>query len=284
MIGRRIAVWNRVGSTNDLAASAASSLANEGLVVLAEEQTSGRGSRGRTWTAPPGSSILMSVLLFPRKDLEDPGWLTALAAVSVAEAVMMGDEEPERQETGSGKLEFEPPGIKWPNDVRVAGMKVAGILLERGHGTVIGIGLNVNIDPAHFPPDLRSPATSLRALHGRKLDRSAVVRNLIRSLDQNYDRGITQGRDQLLGRYSWHSEHYWHRVEVVVGESRHVGRLDSIDFREGLTLAFDDGRSIVIPTDEVVSITTLPGSVRWTRRERDDFYYRPDPDVVYRGG
>ena len=64
-VGRRIAVWNRVTSTNDLAVRASASTANEGLVVLAEEQSAGRGRRGRAWTAPPGSSILMSVLLFP---------------------------------------------------------------------------------------------------------------------------------------------------------------------------------------------------------------------------
>ena len=64
-IGRRIAVWNRVTSTNDLAARAGTSSSNDGLVVLAEEQTAGRGRRGRSWTAPPRSSILMSVVLFP---------------------------------------------------------------------------------------------------------------------------------------------------------------------------------------------------------------------------
>src|SRR5208337_2530577 len=68
-IGRRIAVWNRVGSTNDVAARAASTLANDGLVVLAEEQTAGRGQRGRLWTVPPRSSILMSILIFPPADL-----------------------------------------------------------------------------------------------------------------------------------------------------------------------------------------------------------------------
>ena len=72
-IGRRIAVWNRVGSTNDLAARAGSTPANDGLVVLAEEQTAGRGQRGRIWTAPARSSILMSVLLFPPPRLPLPG-------------------------------------------------------------------------------------------------------------------------------------------------------------------------------------------------------------------
>src|SRR5206468_12961365 len=86
-VGRRVAEWNRVTSTNDLAARAAGSLANEGLVILAEEQTAGRGRRGRTWTAPPRASLLVSVLLFPPPALTDPAWLTALGAVGVAELV-----------------------------------------------------------------------------------------------------------------------------------------------------------------------------------------------------
>ena len=69
-LGRRIVVWNRVTSTNDLAARAGASGSNDGLVILAEEQTSGRGRRGRSWTAPPRSSILMSVLLFPPPQLD----------------------------------------------------------------------------------------------------------------------------------------------------------------------------------------------------------------------
>ena len=124
-IGLRIAVWSRVTSTNDLASRAAASLSNDGLVVLAEEQTAGRGRRGRRWTSPPRSSILMSVLLFPPAHLAPPvpeaafgcAWLTALGAVATAEVVTAW--------TGRDAT------IKWPNDVRVNGRKIAGILVER---------------------------------------------------------------------------------------------------------------------------------------------------------
>ena len=124
-IGRRIAVWNRVTSTNDLAARAGTSASNDGLVVLAEEQTAGRGRRGRSWTAPPCSSILMSVVLFPPAHLAPAlpeaafgcAWLTALGAVAAAEVVTAW--------TGREAT------IKWPNDVRIDGRKIAGILVER---------------------------------------------------------------------------------------------------------------------------------------------------------
>ena len=161
-VGRRIAVWKRVSSTNDVAVRAAGSTANEGLVILAEEQTAGRGRRGRAWTAPPGSSILMSVLLFPPAALAETAWLTALGAVATAEVVAAW--------TGldAGIT------IKWPNDVRVGGRKIAGVLVERGQGAVIGIGLNANVESGAFPPELRATATSLCIITGRRIDRSEL--------------------------------------------------------------------------------------------------------------
>ena len=151
----------------------ASTLANDGLVVLAEEQTAGRGQRGRLWTAPPRSSILMSILTLPPAELRPRlsrrrhAWLTALAAVTTAEVVTRWTGRDAR--------------IKWPNDVRVEGRKIAGILVEavtsrstsladgermRHQGVVIGIGLNVNVDQENFPADLRPRATSLAILGG----------------------------------------------------------------------------------------------------------------------
>ncbi len=117
-VGHRIAVWNRVTSTNDLAARASGSSANDGLVILAEEQSSGRGRRGRSWMAPAGSSLLMSVLLFPPTTLATAGWLTALGAVGTAEVVAASTGQDAR--------------IKWPNDVRVDGRKIAGVLVDAG--------------------------------------------------------------------------------------------------------------------------------------------------------
>lgn len=193
VVGRRVAVWNRVTSTNDLADRASGSLANEGLAILAEGQTAGRGSRGRTWTAPEGSSILMSVLLFPPAPLDDPAWLTALGALAVAESV-------ERATSLDAR-------IKWPNDVRVDGRKVAGILVERRRGTVLGIGLNVNLAPDDFPEELRPIATSLRALSGRPFDRSMLARRLLRRLDHWYALGVASGPDLLDRAWRDRREH-----------------------------------------------------------------------------
>jgi len=278
-IGRRIAVWSRASSTNDLAARAASSSANDGLVVLAEEQTAGRGRRGRVWSAPPRSSILMSVVIFPPEALvtnrpetetaDGRGWLTALASVAVAEVVASW--------TGLDAR------IKWPNDVRIDGRKVAGILVERskgrtrragedavgsrspispiGGGAVIGIGLNVNLTTEELPHELRETSTSIRILRGGEpVDRSELARDLIRRLDFLYELGRTDGPESLSRPWSDLCEHLGGGVRITTPVGPVIGRLLDLDIRRGLTLAETDtslrpdSRKITIPLGDVLAL------------------------------
>jgi BirA family biotin operon repressor/biotin-[acetyl-CoA-carboxylase] ligase len=250
-IGRRIAVWNRVTSTNDLAARAGTSRSNDGLVVLAEEQTAGRGRRGRSWTAPACSSILMSVVVFPPRSADDlwaetgfsRAWLTALGAVATAETVT----------AWSGR----DATIKWPNDVRIDGRKIAGVLVERalapgprgvtgvsspnvdaGWGAVIGIGLNVNLKCDDFPGELTAGATSLQIEGGgARFDRSEIARDLIRRLDHWYDASLTVGYEVLSVPWQARSEHLGRIVRITTGSGSACGRLVAIDLRLGLDLS-----------------------------------------------
>ncbi len=224
VIGRRIAVWDRVGSTNDLALRAAASRANEGLVVLAESQTQGRGRRGRSWSAPHGTSILMSILIFPAEPLTLLDRLTAVGAVAVAEVV---------EEWIRAKAQ-----IKWPNDVRIHGKKVAGILVEvdRTGGVVIGIGLNVNVTSTDLPEELRDTTTSLQDLTGTLVDRSEVARALIHRLDYWYTQGLHPDSDQLGEAWKLRSEHVGHLVRVELEEGSICGRVVDIDLKAGLLL------------------------------------------------
>jgi BirA family biotin operon repressor/biotin-[acetyl-CoA-carboxylase] ligase len=289
-VGHRVVVWNRVSSTNDLAARAVGSASNDGLVILAEEQTAGRGRLGRAWTAPPRSSILMSALIFPPPalDLASPdtsegcGWLTALGAVATAEVVS----------TWIGR----EVAIKWPNDVRVDGRKIAGILVERpgAHGlpgspasarigpAVIGIGLNVNLDRGALPAELESLATSIQIERGGlPVDRSAVVRDLIRRLDHWYDAVRTQGCSALNVPWRDRNELFRQGVRVITPAGAQCGRLVDLDVRLGLTLEIapddlneirrkaDHGdaflwRRIRLRLAEVLAIEAMPTS------ERDD--------------
>ena len=239
-VGRRVAVWDRVSSTNDLASAAASSTANEGLVVLAESQTAGRGRRGRVWVAPPRSGILMSVLLFPEGPLAEPSWLTALGAVVVTDLV--------RADLGLDAA------IKWPNDVRVGGRKVAGILVERGTGAVVGIGLNVNAPAESFPDELRASATSLGALTGQTLDRSEIARGLIAGLDARYETARATGPGDVRRAWRERSEHLGRPVRVATNGGVVSGLLTGLDLHDGLTVRGPDGRDRRVPAAEVVSV------------------------------
>lgn len=250
-IGRQIAVWNRVASTNDLAAAAARSRANDGLVILAEEQTAGRGRRGRVWTAPPRSSLLMSVLLFPDGPLAEPGWLTALAAAAVAEVVSAWSNA--------------PAAIKWPNDVRVLGRKIAGILVERGAGAVIGIGLNANVAPDDLPHELRPTVTSLRALLDAEIDRSDLARDLIRTLDRLYEDARRNGIGALRATWRERSEHLGRRIQVATADCLHVGTLEDLDPVDGLRLRNDAGASVLIPAASVLKTVPAPDNEQETR-------------------
>jgi BirA family biotin operon repressor/biotin-[acetyl-CoA-carboxylase] ligase len=179
-LGRRIHVHDRLDSTNTLALSFGHDPNQHGLVVLAREQSAGRGQYGRSWLAPPQSSVLLSVLLFPPAHLRQPALLTAWAAVSVCETIRT--------------LADLQANIKWPNDVLIRGKKVCGILIEQrttAHAdfplaTVAGIGLNVTQSAEMFAQANLPDAASLASLTGRAFAYEQVAKELIRQLDQQY--------------------------------------------------------------------------------------------------
>ncbi len=148
----------------------------DGLVILAEIQTAGRGRMGRTWTSPRGASILCSVALIDSSRTLEPGPLALLLPIAVADAI--------RAETGVR------PQIRWPNDLMVDGRKIGGILVESravetgARAYVCGIGINCLQQPGHFPPELAERAASLEILSSRPVDRTALVRELLQQLDR----------------------------------------------------------------------------------------------------
>ena len=247
VVGRRVAVWNRVASTNDLATAAAGSIANDGLVILAEEQTRGRGRRGRAWQAPPRSCVLMSVLLFPSGPIAGSSWLTALGAVAAAEVV--------EAETGL------PARIKWPNDVRIEGRKIAGVLVERNSGVVIGLGLNVMIGLEDFPEALRTTATSLQILTAEVHDRSEIARALIRRLDHHYVIGQNQGTEVLAKAWRDRLEPIGRDVSIVTRSGTITGRLVDADLVRGLHVVTGDGQDTWIGHPEVIDIDGDSGPI-----------------------
>ena len=174
----QIDVVDETGSTNADLAQAARDGAPAGTVLLADHQSAGRGRLGRTWTAPAGTSIAMSVLLRPEAPLDRWTWLPLLAGLAVSDGI--------RQEADL------PADLKWPNDVLVLGRKVSGVLAERvetpaGPAVVIGMGLNVHLTAAQLPvPTATSLALVLAelGLGAFPLHRTSLVSTTLRSLER----------------------------------------------------------------------------------------------------
>jgi BirA family transcriptional regulator, biotin operon repressor / biotin---[acetyl-CoA-carboxylase] ligase len=148
--------------------------APEGALVVAEEQTAGRGRLGRRWLAPAGTSLLCSLQLRPTVGTERLPELTGVAARACAEAI-----------TALTGLE---PALKLPNDVLVDGRKVAGILAEGREGRIVlGMGINVNVTADELPQDVDRPATSLLVESGREHDRVELLAELLERLERRYE-------------------------------------------------------------------------------------------------
>ncbi len=221
-LGRSIQLFEEVPSTNDLAASFAHDPDAAGTVYVAEHQTNGRGQYGRLWQARPGSSLLLSVLLFPPAELRRPVILTAWAAVGIAQAIL--------------ELTGAEARIKWPNDLLIGGKKVCGILIEQSGGVVLGFGLNRSQTAEDFAAVGLPDATSLGMISGTNPDAITVLKTVVQHLDAGYDRLLSgeritpesqwKQRIGLIGRQV--------RIDLADGGQR-VGRLRDMSF-DGLEL------------------------------------------------
>jgi len=178
VLGRRIFYYESVESTNNTLRQAAGQGAPEGTLILANEQTAGRGRLNRTWVSPAGVGIYMSLLLRPDTRGIPLFFYTFMPAVAAARAM--------RRTSGL------PVFIHWPNDLTLRGKKVAGILTDvrsgRGHPreVIIGIGINVNHTPADLPADLQDTATSLAMAAGRRYSRATIIQTLLEELERGH--------------------------------------------------------------------------------------------------
>jgi BirA family biotin operon repressor/biotin-[acetyl-CoA-carboxylase] ligase len=177
-IGQRIIVLEQTASTNDAILHVPTANSNEGLVLFAEHQTSGRGQRGNRWESAVGKGLWFSILLRPKIQINDSGRLTIWAIEAISDVI---------------RTEFAlEPTIKLPNDVQLYGRKVAGVLVEMRaqekapHLAIVGIGINVNQSLEDFPPELQDRAISLAIALQRPVDRQKFAVVLLRNLDRTY--------------------------------------------------------------------------------------------------
>lgn len=227
LIGRRIVVFKSTGSTSDIAWQYAVNPAYNGLCVLAESQTKGRGRRGRSWHSRPGESILCSILLTdPALESER---LTLAAGVAAAEAI---------QDFCGLSCR-----IKWPNDLLSAGRKLAGILVERRifdkkARYVVGIGINCHQQPQSFAEyKLNRPATSLKMETGHLVDRTELVCKLLDRLEL----WLTRTSEATTERWLQFSGMLGQFLSLESDGKTYRGTCRGIDPAKGLIVQLDNG-------------------------------------------
>ncbi|NMA54440.1 MAG: biotin--[acetyl-CoA-carboxylase] ligase [Firmicutes bacterium] len=238
--GHVVHYFPQIGSTNDQARQLARQGAAEGTIVVAEEQTAGRGRRGRAWVSQPGSGIFVSLILRPNLIPAQAPLLTLTAAVAGAEAI--------RQLTGL------PAVIKWPNDLYVDGRKVAGILTEMSSEmdtifyVVVGIGINVNT--SSFPTEVSASATSLALEQGRSVCRRQLLQLLLEKLEYWYQI-LSADQDQILER--------WRQLTITLGKRVSVY---SPNFTvHGLALDIDHEGALLLETETGEKVKIFSGDV-----------------------
>ncbi len=244
VVGTRFEIFQEIDSTNHHAMELASGGVEEGTVVLAEWQTEGRGRLGREWVSPSGVGIYVTVILHPEGGIAQLPKYTLLAGVAVAEAV--------REVAGL------PAEIKWPNDVLIDGKKFCGILEEsfvsgsKIKYVIIGIGINVNTDPADLPVTPRGAPTSLKAEKGEHVDRVELLRSVLQKLDTGYTEIRTGNGENIIHKWRGLSATLGHKVRVELSGGTLEGQAVDIDDDGGLLISAEGGMQKVTAGDIII--------------------------------
>ena len=242
--GKTVHFAKETDSTNEWCKRLSNEGAEHGTLAVTEFQSAGKGRLGRRWTAPEGSSIMMSVLLRPDFEPQYASMLTLVMGLSVAQAVR--------------ELDIEV-SIKWPNDVVVSRKKICGILTEMGlekgriREVVIGDGINVNLE--EFPDELKDKATSLYLETGKKYDRNRLISLIMEKFERNYEK-FTETCDlsPLIDDYN----------VMLANRNQPVRILDKINPYEGIAIGIDrEGELLVKVADgEIRKVCSGEVSVR----------------------
>jgi BirA family biotin operon repressor/biotin-[acetyl-CoA-carboxylase] ligase len=220
--GHPLVWYASIGSTNDAALDLARQGFPQGTVVGAEVQTKGRGRGGRSWFSPGGTGLWFSTILRPSLRTASLGRIGLWSAVAVAGSLY--------------RAMGTYPELAWPNDVLVEGRKLAGILAESSGDAdtvdyvVLGVGLNVNQQPADFPDDLRAGATSMLMVAGQEFDRAVTLSLLLRHFQSSFESHQASDFASVAAEWKSHSGLLGKVVEVKWGKERLRG--EAVDIGE----------------------------------------------------
>ncbi len=232
-IGTNIIRLGTVDSTNTYAMGLAEKGAEHGTVVVAENQTKGRGRLGRTWASPPGGNIYMSVILRPSIQLREGTLLTIIAGIACCRALK--------------DISGLPVEIRWPNDLIISGKKVGGILTEikASAGNIVfavmGIGINVNSSAEDFPPDVKGTATSIRDETAKEHSIDVLIAGILRELQRCSDILAEGGKELILDEWRKSTTMLGKTVKAVLASETLTGVAEDVDEQGMLILRLPSG-------------------------------------------
>ena len=233
LIGKKIYAYQSVQSTNAIASQLASAGVPEGTLVIAEHQTRGRGRLGREWYSPNKVGLYCSIILYPKIHPTLAPGISLLTAAALADTIASYDD-----------IDVK---IKWPNDILISGLKVAGILTElsaeidRVEYVVVGVGVNVNQKRADFPDHLKDTATSIRIGAKENILRVEFLQKFLRNFEKEYaafkKSGLLETRKKIL-KYSYLQDK---EIKLKIGRKVISGIVIDIDRTGQLVIDTRDG-------------------------------------------
>jgi len=242
LFGKRIYHFFRTDSTNRVGMELGYAGEPEGVVILAEEQSAGRGRAGRSWRSERGTGIYVTLLLRPKISPVQAPLLTMMAGLSAHAAI--------QARTG---LQVD---LKWPNDLMLNGKKLGGILTEMYSDTtlvrfvIVGIGINVNQEK--FPGELSTMATSLRAETGKNESRLELLARLLREFESDYNRFLREGASSVTARFTKASSYaVGKRVRVANGAESFTGVTAGLAPEGLLQVEREDGQVVTVIAGDV---------------------------------
>jgi len=251
-IGKEIYYFSKIDSTNQYAKKLGEEGAPDGTIVIADEQTKGKGRSGRHWVTPPGSAIAFTILLRPKLPPASISMVTLVKGLAVCNAIR--------------ELYHLPVGIKWPNDVVIDGRKICGILTEMSaevdgvHYIVIGTGINTNVDS--FPDEIKDVATSLKIQLRRPVDRAEVLVRVIEFFEEYYEKFEEDGDlRRLQDTYNEELLNMNEGVRVLDPKGEYTGVALGIDPEGQLLVKRDDTGEIVKVWSGEVSVRGIYGYI-----------------------
>jgi BirA family biotin operon repressor/biotin-[acetyl-CoA-carboxylase] ligase len=231
IIGKTIRGFDAVNSTNAIARKLAKEGAEEGTVVLAGVQSSGKGRLNREWFSPKGG-LWLSIILKPDFRAQEATMGVLMAGCAVAKTLM--------------KMYNLDARIKWPNDILIGNKKVCGILTELGtqgskiNHQILGIGINVNFNLEELPEDIRVFSSTLKLEAGRELSLEELLSGLLNRIDLCYDI-LTSGQSHRIISQ-------WKELSETLGKQVRISTQK--ETMEGIALDIDDTGALIVDTNE----------------------------------